>query len=420
MKKFSDKLLIILIVIASLAGAFCGWFYGPKMLPISFLGTFFLNALKMMVVPLVMLSVISGVTSLGDVRKIGKLGFKTISYYFITTIVAVILGLVLVNIIEPGMGITVGEDIGAVVPKPIGITDIFLSFVHPSIVEAMSSSKILPIIIFSLLFGAMATTLGEKGKALISIIESLNQVIMKMVHVILWIAPIGIFALVAAKLGESGGGEAFFAELSKVGAYSATVLIGLFIHAALVLPLMLFFTTKRNPFRYLAGSAEALVTAFSTASSSATLPVTIQNVKENNKVSETSANFVLPLGSTINMDGTALYEAVAAMFIAQSYDIHLGVAAQAIIFFTAVLASVGAAGIPQAGLVTMVLVLTAVGLPLEGIGIILSVDWFLDRFRTVVNVWGDCVGAAVIDTLHFGKGKPFLSFPHGSRGNLLG
>jgi Na+/H+-dicarboxylate symporter len=391
------NLLVILIIAGAIAGGLCGWFCGPRMEPVAFLGTLFLNALRMIVVPIVIFSMIVGVSSLGDIRRIGRVGGMTLAYYLATTALAVLLGLVLVNLIQPGAGVSLA---GAKIPEGavarIGITDLILSFVHPNIFQAMAETKILPLIIVALIFGGVLTTLGQRGRQVIDLCETLNELMIKVVHLILWLAPVGVFALVATKLGASGGGEAFLEELAGVGKYSATVLVGLFIHAVVFLPLLLFLLGRQSPARYFWGMIEALVTAFSTASSSATLPVTLEAVKERNRVSKSAADFVLPIGATVNMDGTALYEAVAAMFIAQSYGIELSLTHQAIIFITATLASIGAAGIPQAGLVTMILVLEAVGLPLEGIGIILSVDWFLDRCRTTVNVWGDGVGAAVI------------------------
>ena len=391
------NLLVILIIAGAIAGGLCGWFWGPRMEPVAFLGTLFLNALRMIVVPIVIFSMIVGVSSLGDIRRIGRVGGMTLAYYLATTALAVLLGLVLVNLIQPGAGVSLA---GAKIPEGavarIGITDLILSFVHPNIFQAMAETKILPLIIVALIFGGVLTTLGQRGRQVIDLCETLNELMIKVVHLILWLAPVGVFALVATKLGASGGGEAFLEELARVGKYSATVLVGLFIHAVVFLPLLLFLLGRQSPARYFWGMIEALVTAFSTASSSATLPVTLEAVKERNRVSKSAADFVLPIGATVNMDGTALYEAVAAMFIAQSYGIELSLTHQAIIFITATLASIGAAGIPQAGLVTMILVLEAVGLPLEGIGIILSVDWFLDRCRTTVNVWGDGVGAAVI------------------------
>lgn len=392
-----QHLLVILIIAGALLGALCGWVWGPAMASVAFLGTFFLNALRMIVVPIVVFSMIVGVASLGDIRRIGRVGAKTVAYYFVTTAIAVLVGLVLVNLLQPGVGM---ESAGRLLPaRPdveTGLTDLFLSLVHPNIFAAMAETKILPLIVVSLLFGGALTTMGDRGRVLLRLCGTLSDAVIKIVHLVLWFAPVGVFALVASKLGASGGGAAFLGELAKVGKYSLTVIIGLAIQACVVLPLLLFLFTRRSPLRYAWGMVEALVTAFSTASSSATLPVTLEAVKERNGVSEGAADFVLPIGATINMDGTALYEAVAAMFIAQLYGIEMGFAQQAIIFVTATLASIGAAGIPQAGLVTMIIVLEAVGLPVEGIGVLLAVDWFLDRCRTTVNVWGDAIGAAVI------------------------
>jgi Na+/H+-dicarboxylate symporter len=222
---------------------------------------------------------------------------------------------------------------------------------------------------------------------------------MRLVHWIMLVAPIGIFGLVGARIGKAGGFAGFMPELMALGKYFFTVLFGLALHGLVTLPLILFFIGRRNPIRYGSGVGTALLNAFSTASSSATIPLTMEGVEDQNGISNRVASFVLPLGATINMDGTALYEAVAAMFIAQVYGIELGPVQQFVIFITATLAAVGAAGIPEAGLVTMVIVLKAVGLPIEGIGLILTIDWLLDRFRTTVNVWGDAVGAGVIETL---------------------
>jgi Na+/H+-dicarboxylate symporter len=219
----------------------------------------------------------------------------------------------------------------------------------------------------------------------------------------MYLLPLGVFGLVVGRLAEVGGGGALFEELTRLGWYAVTVVTGLLLHAVIVLPIILLVFTGRSPLGYASGMVQALLTAFSTASSSATLPTTLECVEKNNKVSPRSASFVLPLGATINMDGTALYEAVAVVFIAQVYGVTMGPAMLTIVFLTATLAAVGAAGIPEAGLVTMVIVLNATGLPLEGIAVLLSIDWLLDRFRTTVNVWGDAVGAAVIDCYEEGE-----------------
>lgn len=243
----------------------------------------------------------------------------------------------------------------------------------------------------------MLSTMGEKARVVVTLFEQIFSVTMRMVHVIVKTAPVGVFALVATSLGKAGGWSAFSEELRSLGMYVVTVLFGLLIHAGITLPLILFFLGRKTLLRFLKGIFDALATAFSTASSSATLPVTMECIEDKLGGDPRVGNLVLPLGATINMDGTALYEAVAAVFIAQSYNVDLSFADQVVVVLTATLAAIGAAGIPHAGLVTMILVLNSVGLPTEGIGMILAVDWFLDRCRTTVNVMGDAVGAITVE-----------------------
>jgi solute carrier family 1 (high affinity glutamate transporter) protein 1 len=383
-------------------GIFSGWMYGSSMLAVEWIGEMFLDALKMLVVPLIISSMIVGIAGLGDVRKVGKTGLIALLYFMLTTCIAVGIGLVMVNIIEPGVAVemTVEQVPDRVAGKEaVSITDILKTFVSPNLVQSMAKMEILPLIMFSLVFGGVLTTLGEPGKRAIDFFDTVNTAVMKIVHLLMYFAPIGVFALIASKLGAAGGGDLFLAELAKIGKYVGTVLSALLVHGFVVLPMILYITTRRNPVTYFKNVVAALTTAFSTASSSATLPVTIECAEENNQISRKSSLFVLPLAATVNMNGTALYESVAAMFIAQMMGIQLGFGEQMIIFVTATLAGIGAAGIPEAGLVTMVMVLQSVGLPLEGIGMLLSIDWFLDRCRTTINVWGDSIGAAVVDTL---------------------
>ncbi|MCK4857210.1 MAG: dicarboxylate/amino acid:cation symporter, partial [candidate division Zixibacteria bacterium] len=307
---------------------------------------------------------------------------------------------IMVNIIQPGIGFTpetlpAGE--GRLPAGEFSFLDVILNMFPPNIVEAAAKTNVMPLIVFSLVLGSVLTTLGDRSKPIIEIIGVLNDTILKIVHLIMLFAPIGVFGLVAGKLGAEGGGEAAWHELAKLSKYMLAVIIGLAVHGVIVLPSILYFLSGRSPLSYFRHVSKALMTAFSTASSSATLPVTLESVQVKAGVSNKTSSFVLPLGATINMDGTALYEAVAAIFIAQLYGIDLSFGAQVTIFLTATLASIGAAGIPEAGLVTMVMVLHAVNLPIEGIGAILAVDWFLDRCRTTVNVWGDTIGCAVID-----------------------
>ncbi|MCH8156870.1 MAG: dicarboxylate/amino acid:cation symporter [Nitrospinae bacterium] len=397
-----NNLLLYLMVFGIVLGGVCGWVFGEQMLVVAWIGDMFLDTLKMLVIPLVVSSMIVGIAGLGDIRKVGKTGMITLVYFLSTTGFSVMVGLVVVNLMQPGLGVemTTTEVLEKVAEKTsVGITDILQSFVSPNLIHSMAETEILPVILFSLLFGGVLTTLGARGKLVIDVFDGINAAIMKIVHLVMYVAPLGVFALIASKLGAAGGGDLFMAELLKIGKFAATVIMGLLFHAAVTLPLVLFLVTRKNPLTYLKNMSEAITTALSTASSSATLPVTLKCVEERNRVSRRTTLFVIPLGATVNMDGTALYESVAAIFIAQMVGIDLGFWDQVLVFVTATLAAIGAAGIPEAGLVTMVIVLQAVGLPLEGIGMLLSIDWFLDRLRTATNVWGDSIGAAVVDAL---------------------
>jgi Na+/H+-dicarboxylate symporter len=392
-----ENKLIIAILIGAVAGIICGWLFGPAMVSVAWIGDLFLDALKMMIIPLIVAAVISGVTSLGDIRKLGKVGGATLLYYAMTTAFAVLIGLFVVNLIQPGIGI---EQLSDKVPESVaervntGAVDIIKSLITPNIISAAANTQLLPLIVFCILFAAALTTIGEKNITIIRFFDGLNEVMMKLVIWVMAFAPIGIFALIAGQFGKAGGGLAIKNELIAVGSYCFTVILGLTLHFILLFIILILFSNKGR--QYLFKLLRALFTAFGTASSSATLPLTMECALEAG-VDKRSVKFVLPIGATINMDGTALYESVAVMFIAQAYGFSMGLGEQAIIFVTATLAAIGAAGIPQAGLVTMLIVLNAVNLPVEGIGMILAVDWFLDRFRTTVNVWGDSVGAAVIE-----------------------
>ncbi len=393
----TGNLILLGMIGGAVLGVLGGLFLGDTMLHLKFLGTIFLNSLKMVVIPLVVASMIIGVTSLGDVRTLGRTGVKTLLFYLFTTGASVLVGLVLVNILQPGVGVEIWE---TTVPDVVakgqgkGIMDVLNGLVTPNVIKSAAEGQILPLIVFSLLFGGVLTVIGEKGKPVVELFGGINAAMMKIVNLIIYFAPIGVMALIGGIVAEER--DSFDQLISGLGMYSLTVIAGLLFHALVTLPLLLSFFGKKNPWRYFVGVGEALATAFTTASSSATLPITIDAVENKNHVDPRAASFVLPLGATINMDGTALYEAVAAMFIAQISGIDLTLGQQVIIFLTATLASIGAAGIPHAGTVMMVMVLSAVNLPMEGIGLIFAIDWFLDRCRTTVNVWGDSVGAAVI------------------------
>ena len=372
-------------------------------------GEIFLNLLTMMVVPLVVASVMSGIIGLGDVRKLGRPGGLAITYYVTTTVLAVLVGLVLVNLVQPGSGVDpatleAGAAEGGAVAagrEDMGfgtiLRNLALMLFTNNLFRSATDGSLLPLIIFSIMFAGVLTTMGDRVSRITALIVQVNEALLSFVLFLMKLAPVGIFCLVTARFGEAQHGGGLVAVLVQTGAYFVTVLLGLAVHAVLTLPLILWIFTKRNPFRFMIQMSQALLTAFSTASSSATLPISRECAVGNAKVSRRSVDFVLPLGATINMDGTALYEAVAAIFIAQAIGFELSIVQQVVVAVTATLAAIGAAGIPEAGLVTMVIVLNAVGLPLEYIGLILSVDWLLDRFRTTVNVFGDAAGSAVVE-----------------------
>ncbi len=523
--------LTLYIVVAIILGVLVALVFPQFAVMTEVGGEIFLRLLQMVVVPLVMASVMSGILGMGDVRKLGRPGGFAVLYYLSTTILAVGTGLLLVNLINPGVGInprlvrdaqregaeavaearrgmdtqarpvtwgenkvetrgrsgtsnpvtlsplrqtelsvsltqdrdvaepaearievsrdgatftSLGDPLRAgraadtytwqrTLPKglrqvrlvfetplepgvgtiraevsrgPPTIGDIFRNLVlmlfTDNLLASMVEMNLLPIILFSIVFAAMLTTMGRRSETINNLVVAINEALMNFIMLLMKLAPLGIFCLVAARFGKAQL-EGQFLELIRVLAwYMATVLGGLAVHAFVTLPLLLWIFSRRNPIQFLGQMSQAILTAFSTASSTATLPVTMECAEMRAKVSKQSTEFVLPLGATINMDGTALYEAAAAIFIAQAYavvnpDFELSFLQQATIAITATLAAIGAAGIPEAGLVTMLIVLNAVGLPLELIGLILPVDWLLDRFRTAVNAYGDSVGAAIVD-----------------------
>jgi Na+/H+-dicarboxylate symporter len=385
------------ILIALAIAILYGLFLADYAYLVTWMGDLFLRALKMIIIPLILTSIISGVTSIGDAQNLGRLGLKTISYYITTSLFAIMTGLVFVNLIQPGFGADLGlkKNVPELAAASGDVWDIILRMVPTNIFEAFVSFDILAIIFFSILFGFFITRVDTKPKDfLTTLFNSGFEVMMKLTHFIIRFTPLGILGIVVAVVAEQR--ENLVEVLGSLSKYFVTVLIGLVIHSTITLPLILRAIGKVHPFKHLQAMTTPLLTAFSTRSSSATLPLTIDAVENNSGVSNKISSFVLPLGATINMDGTALYECVAAMFIAQAYGIDLSFLQQMIVVFTALLASIGAAGIPMAGLVMISVILTAVGLPLEGVGLILAVDPFLDMCRTSVNVWSDSCGAVTI------------------------
>ncbi|QGJ69860.1 Excitatory amino acid transporter [Planctomycetales bacterium 10988] len=384
-------------------------------------GHIFLNILKMIVVPLVIASVMSGILGLGDIRKLGKPGGYTVLYYFTTTMLAVGVGMIVVNIIQPGVGFdqeqvqkaeiegkqklqeldekleAEGTDREEQSKISVILKNLILKLFTDNLLQSAVEADLLPLILFSIVFAGMLTTMGKRAETITKLVVAANDALLNFVLLLMNVAPIGIFCLVAGRFGEAQLQGEFLTVLGQLAWYVITVLVGLSIHAFITLPIIMWIFARRNPFLFIRQMSDALLTAFSTASSSATLPLTIDVAEKEAGVSRRSVEFVLPLGATINMDGTALYEAAAAMFIAQALGYEFTLAQQLTVSITATLAAIGAAGIPEAGLFTMIIVLKAVGLPLEYVSLIVTVDWFLDRFRTTVNVLGDAMGSAVVE-----------------------
>ena len=386
------------VVIALAAGVVFGWAAPGAADGIGFLGDLFLRLLKMIIIPLIFTSLVSGIASLGNARAVGRVGIRTLVYYTITTTLAIAVGLTLVNIVRPGARL----DLAGTASLPEGFStasqslpEFLLRMVPDNIVAAMAAGEVLPVIVFAILFGIFLTRLdGPRVETVKTVVDGVLEIIQALTLAIVKLAPVGIFALLAREVARSGPGIIW-----DLRYYFLTVGLGLAVHALITLPLILLLLGRRAPLTYGRKMAPALATAFSTASSSATLPLSMECAEHEAGIPKGVVSFVLPLGATVNMDGTALYEAVAALTIAQMYGVGLDIPQQALVLLTALLASVGAAGIPMAGLVMLVVVLQAVGLPLEGIGTIIAVDRVLDMMRTATNVWSDLVGTAVVNRL---------------------
>lgn len=362
------------------------------------LGGLFLRLLQMVSVPLIIASLASGVLGLGSGSGLGKMFSVTLVYYITTSLLAIITGLMITNLIQPGIGSDLRLDIAKAQVASSSIGEVIMDQIETMIptnpLAAITQSAFLSVITFTIAFCIFALQVGGATLSrLHEMAEDLFAVMMKMTTAIIRLAPWGVFLLMIYVTATQG-----IAVFAALGWYLLTVLIGLSLHAFITLPLLVWWLAKRSPWALLRATMPALLTAFSSASSNATLPLTLNNIEKRAGVSNRVSSFVLPLGSTINMDGTALYEAVAVLFIGQlAYGAELGLTDQVVIALTALLASVGAAGIPHAGLVMMVIVLQAVNLPIEYQGIILAVDRVLDMFRTSVNVWSDCCGATVVE-----------------------
>ncbi|MDD4656461.1 MAG: dicarboxylate/amino acid:cation symporter [Bacteroidales bacterium] len=367
---------------------------------IKWIGDIFIRALKMIAVPIVFTSLVMGVSSLGGYKDLGRLAGKTFSFYVLTTALAATIGIILVNVIKPGVGADLNftADVSNLEVTSLSFKDQVVSIVPENIFADLTKGNMLPIIFFAIFFGFFITKVStENSKTLRSFFDAAFEVFMKMTLFIVKFTPIGVFAIVANIIAEQQGDSAqLYAIISSLGLYTLVVWGGCLIHGGLVLPGLVYGFTRLNPYKHIKQMSVPLLTAFSTCSSGAALPLTIRDSQEKTGISNKIASFVLPLGSTVNMNGTALYEGVTAIFIAQAYGIELTIVQEVVIVLTSVLAAVGAAGIPMAGLVMLGVVLMAVGLPLEGIGLVLAVQPICDMIRTSVNVYGDASASVVV------------------------
>jgi len=385
------------ILIALILAIIYGLIFDEKAVSyVSWMGDVFLRALKMLIIPLIISSLISGIANIGSGSNLGRLGLKTISYYVLTSLMAIITGQILVNIIRPGVGadLNFSHKVEGLADTHRTLGETLIEMIPQNIFQAFNNNDMLAIIFFAVLFGFFVTRAGNENREVLKkAFNAIFEVMMKITMFVIRFTPLGIFGIVAKVVSEQ---DDLMGLASRMSLYMGTVILALAIHFFVTLPLIVKFIGKVKPFRHMKNMSTPLLTAFSTSSSGATLPLTITAVEKRSGVSNKISSFTLPLGATINMDGTALYECVAAIFIAQAYGVELSLVQQGVIVLTALLASIGAAAIPMAGLVMITVILTAVGLPLEGVGLILAVDRILDMFRTCTNVWSDSCAAVVI------------------------
>lgn len=407
---------VLPILIAMVAGAFVGWLIGPdgalgpvKLLPfLDLVGTLFINLLKMIIVPLILASVITGVAGLGSGPDIGRLGSKTLAFYVLTTLIAVLIALVLVNIVVPGeqdgkpvrdlLALTAdAEQVteGVKSRADTSVIDTLRGIVPPNIVDAAANTKLLSLVFFAVLFGFFLVRIDQPFQGTVmNFWQGIFQVMMRITGWVMQLAPAGVFALIAKVVAMAGFGGA-----GPLLLFGACVIAGLALYGFVALPLLLASVARVNPWRLYPAMAPALLTAFSTASSSATLPLSLQCLEQRAKVSERIAGFVMPLGASVNHAGSALYECAAAMFIAQAYGLHLSFATQFTVVIMALITSMGIAGIPAASLVGIAIILAAVGLPAEAIGVLLVLDRLLDMARTAINVLADAACTVIVARL---------------------
>jgi len=356
------------------------------------LGQIFLNLINMLVVPIVFFSITLGVAGLGDPKKLGRIGFKTISFFLVTTAIAIIIGLFLAMIIQPGhVGNFNTEGITFEAEKAPSTGETLLNIIPSNPIQAFAEGNMLQIIAFSIFVGFGLAMLGKKAEALLTVVEQGNSLMMYLVNIVMKFAPYGTFGLIATAVGSQG-----LSAIKAMGLYMIVVVLALLIHSIVTYGSAVFFLAKYNPFTFFKKFSPAMSVAFSTSSSNATLPVSMDTAQKELNIPKSISSFVQPLGATINMDGTAIMQGVATIFIAQVYDVNLTMIELVTVVLTAVLASIGTAGVPGVGLILLAMVFSSVGLPVAGIGLILGIDRLLDMARTAVNITGDAACALVV------------------------
>lgn len=384
--------IIIGLVLGVAAGLIAGPLYAPFLkMWVAPIGTLFINLIKMIIVPVVLASVICGTAALGDVKRLGRLGAKVMSFYFITTASAVALGLLLTHLMQPGKGLILPTGEKVVAKEAPAISQLFFNIVPPNPFQAMVNADVLQVIVFALIIGIGITLAGERAKPVEAFFSGLAAVTYKLIDLIMQLAPIGVFALIMPAVAVNGA-----KVLLPLASVIAVVYIGCLLHMTFVYSGLVSILGGMSPARFFKGVFPAMLVAFSTCSSSAAVPINIKCTQENLGVNKDVSAFCLPIGSTVNMDGTALYQGVCALFVAQVYGVELSMAHYVTIVLTATLASIGTAGVPGAGLIMLTLVLQSVGLPLEGIALVAGIDRILDMIRTTVNITGDAAACVVI------------------------
>ena len=353
-------------------------------------GTGFIKLMKMLVVPLVFFSIVVGVASISDIRKIGTIGGRTIGIYLITTALAVTIALIIASVIKPGVGLNMVGLAQANVTSNVTVTDTILNMIPDNPFSSLANGDMLPVIIFGLLVGIILATLRDETNIVNEFFTQGNTVMMEMTRIVMKFAPIGIFCLMAKTFASLG-----FEGLIPLGKYIMCVLLGLAIQAFIVYPSLLVLFTRLNPIKFFKKFISVMFFAFSSSTSNATIPLNLETLSELG-VSREISSFTIPLGATINMDGTAIMQGCAVMFAAQAYGMDLGMTALLTVIFTAVMASIGTAGVPSVGLITLNMVFSSVGLPVDAIGIIMGIDHILDMFRTAVNVTGDAICTIIV------------------------